>query len=325
LVRGQSPYIDDYPAAFLARFPALTLIGYRYHDRSRAWDLLSKYVNDGGSLYVETGWQYVDPDWNLGSPAPSVLPVADLHWGALDASAPVLVSGVASPTWGSMAYGSSGWGASSAPASSLRNGAEPLVSVGGRVVVARQQLGRGRVVWSGMNLIAHGAGAGSVVEDRFTAGVFDWLLGGGSRGSQTELAPLWIADDQARLDLSASAGPAWVLFKESFAPGWSAQLRWPSSPGRPAGTESVPLVDGEMDFIVARLDAVPPGAQLIFTYGPTTLVYLSWLLSALSALGFAAWLIRPTWVTGLLKAGGLAASGVRRRAARISLWHEDDG
>jgi hypothetical protein len=207
----------------------------------------------------------------------------------------------------------------------LRKGAEALVSVGGRIVVARQQVGRGRVVWSGMNLVAHDASAGSAVEDAFTAGLFQWLLAGANPAPQSDLRPLWTGDDQARLDLSASAGPVWVLFKESFAPGWSAQMSWPSSQGVAAGTASVPLVDGEMDLIVARLQSVPPGAHLTFTYGPTTFVYLSWLLSALSALGFGVWLIRPRWVTGLLKAVAVRFGSVWRRSPWSSRWDTEDG
>lgn len=326
LIRDQSPYVDDYSAEQLAQYPALMLVGYRYHDRSRAWGLLDGYVRAGGSLYVETGWQYVDPDWDLGSPAPSVLPVGELHWAPLDPSAPVLVSGVASPSWGSMAYAGSGWGASSASAGSLRPGAEPLVSVGGRVVVARWQLGRGRVVWSGMNLIAHDSGAGSPVEDQFAAGAFKWLLGAGdSVAPQADSTVTWIGNDQARLDLSPSAGPTWVLFKESFAPGWSAQLSWPNSPGVTAGRRSVPLLDGEMDFIVARLDSVPPGAQLMFSYGPTIGVYLAWVLSALSLAGLVAWVFRPAWFGRLVGVMALVLGAARLRVAERIRWREDDG
>jgi hypothetical protein len=325
-VRGQSPYIDDYTPAELARYPDLMLLGYRYHNRARAWDLLNGYVRAGGSLYVETGWQYVDPDWDLGSPAPSVLPVGELDWAPLDQSAPVLVSGVASPSWGSMSYAGSGWGASSASAASLRPGAEPLVSVGGRVVVASWQLGKGRVVWSGMNLIAHDSGAGSPVEDQFVASTFDWLFGGGDTAApQLNLNPTWVGSDQARLDLSESAGPTWVLFKESFAPGWSAQLTWPSSPGVTGGSRSVPLVDGEMDFMLARLDSVPPGARLLFTYGPTTGVYLAWVLSALSLAGLVAWVIRPAWFGRLAAVMALVLGVARLRVTARFRWHEDDG
>ena len=96
LVRSESAYVDDYSADQLSLFPALVLVGYRYHDRNKAFGLLNDYVRAGGSLYIETGWQYVDPDWDLGSPTPSVLPVGELRWGSLDPNAPVLVSGTAS-------------------------------------------------------------------------------------------------------------------------------------------------------------------------------------------------------------------------------------
>src|SRR5205823_15003174 len=75
LVRGPSPYIDDYSDQQLAGYKTIVLIGYRYNDRAAAWDRLDRWVKSGGSLYVDTGWQYVDPDWNAG-PAPAALPVA---------------------------------------------------------------------------------------------------------------------------------------------------------------------------------------------------------------------------------------------------------
>ena len=320
LVRGQLAYIDDYTAADLARFPGLVLLGYRYHDRTRAWATIDAYVRGGGSLYVDTGWQYVDPDWDLGAPAPSVLPVNELRWGALDASAPVMAAGVPEGSWGAMTYGSAGWGASSAAVASLREGAEPLVTVGGRVVVARQEVGRGRVVWSGMNLIAHAAGAGSPAEDSFVAGLFSWLLAGDPSGLQSDVGVTWLNDDQARLDLATRSGLTWVLIKESSAPGWSARLQWPDSPGVSSGSRDVPILDGELDFMLVRLDSVPRGAQLVFTYGPTLGVYGAWSLSALSLVVLMTWIIRPRAFRRLLSA---LSSGRNRIAGRL-LWREDD-
>jgi hypothetical protein len=283
-------------------------------------------VRAGGSLYIETGWQYVDPDWDLGSPAPAVLPVGELRWGALDPAAPVVVSGSTSQSWGSMAYGSSGWGASSAAVSSIRTGAEPLVSVGGRVVVARQSLGRGRVIWSGMNLIAHASGAGSAAEDQFTTDAFAWLLHAGEQGStQSDSMLKWVTDDQARVSLSPSTGPTWVLFKESFAPGWSASLEWPGSPGISAGTASVHLLDGEADLILARLDSVPPGAQLVFSYGPTVGVYASWAVSALSLVIMLIWVLRPQWLRRLWGPGARLVVGMSDRATSRFGWNDDEG
>ena len=327
LARGESPYVDDYTAAQLARYPALILLGYRYHDQSRAWRLLDDYVRAGGALYVETGWQYVDPDWNLGSPAPSILPVGELRWGALDPTAPVLVTGSAASGWGSMAYGSAGagWGASSA--GSVRAGAENLVSVGGRVVVARAKIGRGRVVWSGMNLIAHDAGAGSTTEDGFVVDLFAWLLGrfAAPVPPQTDRAPTWLDGERAQIDLTRAQGRTWVLFKESFAPGWSAELRWPTSPEVAAGSRPVPITDGELDMMMVRLDSVPQGAQLLFTYGATPSVYGAWLLSAVGLLGLVLWVIRPRWFGRLGSAAGRAWSRGRVQLVSVLRWNEDEG
>ena len=328
LVRGQSPYVDDYSAADLARYASLLVVGYRYHDRSRAWGLLEGYVRGGGTLYIETGWQYVDPDWDLGSPAPSLLPISELRWGQLDPSAPIVVSGSPSPSWGSFSYGAgSGWGASSASEGRVRSGAEALVSVGGRVVVARWQLGRGRVVWSGMNLIAHSAGAGSVTEDQFVAGTFEWLLGGGRiRGGQEDETVTWVGDDQAQLKLTASTAPTWILFKESYAPGWSAELRWPDSPGIRAGSRMIPLLDGEMDFMLAIVKSVPAGSSLVFTYGPTALEKASWILSLVFLVVLITWMVRPDLLArGRTWTRTAAILRIQALAGRAAGWGRDDG
>ena len=312
LVRGTSAYVDDYSAADLARHPALMLVGYRYHDRARAWALLDGYVRAGGALYVETGWQYVDPDWNLGANAPGVLPVGELRWGQLDPAAPVLVQGSAPPTWGSMAYGSGGWGASFASPSELRPGADALVTVGGRIVVARWQAGKGRVVWSGMNLIAHAGGAKSTDEDAFVAGQFAWLAG--STPSQVEARVTWTSDDQAVVALERSDGPVWVLFKESSAPGWSVRFE------SPAGSREVKPADAEMDFMLVRLDSVPDGARLVFTYGPTPLVYVSWAVSALALAALFVWVVRPRWYRAALRPMGRVRAG----ASRAMRWDDEE-
>ena len=89
------------------------------------------------------------------------------------------------------------------------------------------------------------------------------------------------------LPLLPSAGPSWVLFKESFLPGWSATLETPFE------THEVAIVGGELDFMMLRLDSVPAGSRLLLAFGPTSRVYLSWALSAAGALLACAWLLRP--------------------------------
>ncbi|TMD90744.1 MAG: hypothetical protein E6I73_06535 [Chloroflexi bacterium] len=288
LVRSASPYIDDYSDADLSHYSGLILLGYQYRDQGTAWSRLDRYVRGGGHLFIETGWQYVDPDWDLGS-APAVLPVASVRWSALDASERVQVDGAGDPQFGRFVYGSGGWGASSA--SSVKQGATELVRVGDRVVAARWHVGGGRVLWSGMNLMAHDATSGSPDEDQFVAAQLAWLFGPSAEaGPQVAIPPAWDGGDQVTIALQPSVGPSLVMLKESFFPGWTARLVTPK------GSTSVDLLGTEMDFMLARLDSVPPGSNLVFTYGPTAFEETTWVVSLLTLAGLILWLVRPAFI-----------------------------
>jgi hypothetical protein len=305
LVRSRSAYIDDYSDSELAAYSSLVLFGYQYHDASTAWQRLDHYVRNGGRLFVETGWQYTDPDWNL-STAYSVLPVNGLGWGALDPKAGATVEGVSDPSFGSFAYQGGGWGASGA--SQVRPGADALVTVGGKVVVARWSLGRGEVLWSGMNLLAHSDVSKSPDESGFIARQFAWLLGT-PPPPPVSVDPTWIGDDEAHLALPPASGPTAVLFKESIAPGWSAELRWPG------GSSPVDIQPAEMDFMLVRLNSVPAGATLVFRYGPTWRVYSWWAVSALALILMVVWVGDPApyrWAWVRMK-GSVVRLGERAR------------
>jgi hypothetical protein len=332
LVRGPSAYIDDYSAANLARYGTIVLWGYRYHSHDSAWGRLAQWVKGGGRLFVETGWQYVNPDWAGGS-TPDVLPVSHTAWTALDPSATVVVGSGASaapdPTFGDLHYQGGGWGASSAPVSALRPGAEAVVTVGGQIVVARTTLGSGRVVWSGMNLLAHAASAGSATENALIADQLDWLLppapqpaSGASPVASVNLTPAWPGNEMATIPLVASSGPALVLFKESLFPGWSAQLVAADGSRRP-----VPIVDSEYDYMLVSLDAVPPGSTLEFVYRPPWSEVATWVASALSLVLILVWLVRPGSGAVLI---GVAGGGLRRLQDQIARsdrvrWGDEDG
>jgi hypothetical protein len=317
LVRGASPNIDDYSDADLSSYSGVILLGYQYHDQGAAWSRLDRYVRSGGHLFVETGWQYVDPDWDAGT-APSVLPVASLRWSALDPSAAVQVDGSTDEQFGRFTYGSGGWGASSAP--SARQGATELVRVGSRVVAARWDVGQGRVLWSGMNLMAHDATSGSADEDRFLANQFAWLFAPTvAAASQVSIQPSWTGSDQVSLALEPSAGPSLVLFKESLFPGWTARLVTPN------GSSSIELMGSEMDFMLADLASVPPGATLVFTYGPTVAVHLTWAVSAISLAMMLIWMLRPRWWRRVWSQGARSLVGTGNRTRSRFGWNEDEG
>jgi hypothetical protein len=162
------------------------------------------------------------------------------------------------------------------------------VKVGDRVVAARWQLGNGRVVWSGMNLLAHDASSGSANEDQFVAAQLGWLFAPAAGAMpQVPITPVWDGGDQLSLSLQQSSGPTLVLLKESLFPGWSARLVTPT------GTQQVQLVGSEMDFMLATLGPVPVGSKLVFTYGPTAFEVGSWWFSLAFLLAIIVWVARP--------------------------------
>jgi hypothetical protein len=331
LVRGASAYVDNYSASELSRYGTIVLEGYRYHSHDSAWRLLAQWVRAGGSLFVESGWQYVNPDW-AGGAMQDPLPISSAGWGALDTSAAVVVGSGAlarpDPTFGSLQYQGGGWGASSAPVSALRPGAEAVVTVGGRVVVARNTFGSGRVLWSGMNLLAHATGSGSASEDAMIRDQFDWLLppsaasaSGASPAAAIPLAPIWSGNEAVTIPLSASARPSLVLFKESQFPGWSAELVTADGSRQP-----VDIVDSEYDYMLVRLDSAPAGSRLEFTYRPPWSEVATWVASALSLVLILVWLATPRAGRLVLgRAGGALSRGWHPIGARYAgRWQDED-
>ena len=171
-----------------------------------------------------------------------------------------------------------------------------------------------------MNLMAHDATSGSADEDSFMASQFAWLFAPAAGASpQISIQPSWTGSDEVSLALEPSAGPSLVLFKESLFPGWTARLVTPN------GSSTVDLVGSEMDFMLADLGSVPPGSTLVFTYGPTIAVYLSWAISAISLLAMLVWLLRPLWWRRVWGPGARLLVGVRERARSRFGWSEDEG
>ena len=215
-----------------------------------------------------------------------------------------------------MSYQGGGWGASSA--GSVRDGAEPVVSVAGRVVVARWTHGSGRVVWSGMNLMAHARSNPASDETQFLANQWSWLLAEPADPPQVQIAPRWVADDTAELPVSPSSGPVDVLFKESIAPGWSAQLMWPG------GAQQVHIASAELDYMLVHLDAVPAGARLVFSYGPTARTMAWWTVSLATAALLLLWLVRPQLAGAAKRRMGWLGGVAMRRVRGRMRWEEEE-
>jgi hypothetical protein len=221
--------IDDYTIEDLRDFDVIFLHGYGYSDREAAWQLIETYVTEGGTLFVDTGWQYFAPDWET-SNAPVVLPVNALEWTSLGMTDDyvvedaVVTAGADSNAFAKLIWEDLPWGLS-VPLGGLRSWARPIITVRDTPIIAAGELGAGRVVWSGMNLVGHSLAFDNAAERDLLRALIAWLA---PVPEETNLpTPEVIRDhpDHVRFLLQKpTQGPTSLLWREAYSPNWQARL-----------------------------------------------------------------------------------------------------
>lgn len=247
--------VDAYSIDELKQFDGVFLHGYDYKNRAKAWGLLEEYVDSGGSLFVDTGWQFWTPDWET-EQAPQVLPVNGLRWTHLGTTSEYRI---ADRSWDGLIdvlgfdpleWNGQPWGVSS-PAGGLRDWAVPILEVKGTPLVVAGEYGNGRVIWSGMNLLGHAATYDNAAEREFLRQLVSWLT---PIPQDPEKPPPRVErehPDHIRflLDGSISDGPS-LLWREAYSPDWRAQVE---VDGR---TLDVPIYRAGPGMMLLRLPSV---------------------------------------------------------------------
>lgn len=302
--------IDDYSLEELRRFDAVLLHGYGYKSHERAWRLLEQYVAEGGALYIDTGWQYFTPDWQM-ERAPEVLPVASLTWthfGAGDMPQVEdlsIAGGISAESFSPLIWDGQPWGISASP-TGLRDWAHPVLSVLGIPVVAAGEYGEGRVVWSGMNLIGHATTYDNAAERRLLGQLLAWLVP--SRGADEIPAPEVTRENPDHLRFALSAPVAertYLLWREAYSPDWHANV---VVDGRRVDIPIYRAGPGMMLLMLPAIDT--PGAVIEMGYS------LGWLGVAGKLVSFATLAVLATW-TLFPRPWEKLALRLRRRRTKI--------
>lgn len=214
LVQGP-PCVDDIASEDLRRFDAIILEDHCARDEETVARRLLEFVNRGGRLFVESGWE--GSPYAASATTPSFLPIAATAWGpvgtepTLALERDLVPGGTAVQSFGDFRYADGTWDLSSS--TPVRPWARPVLSAGDRVLVAAGRLGTGRVVWSGMNLVQHAWQKGRVAERTFAAELMAWLLEDATTRPQ-ELETSVVGDDAAEV---RSPNGGWLLWRESPA------------------------------------------------------------------------------------------------------------
>src|SRR3989344_8209409 len=177
--------IDDYSLNELKNFNVLLLHGYTYRNKGQANKLLRHYVEEEGNVFIDTGWQYTVPDWgkNGQDNALDIIPFKSLSWKDLGKTSSYTLEdkrfskNIDLSKFNSLTYGDQSWGVSTAERNKLKTWAKVALSVDGFPLIATGEIGKGKIVWSGMNIFPH-AKPGNVVyqeEVNFLHNLFSWF------------------------------------------------------------------------------------------------------------------------------------------------------
>ena len=297
-VRG-GPYVDDYSAADLVAFDEIALYGFRFHDQTRAFKLLTDYVRGGGGLIVEASGSPVDLAGGMADPLPvagtSPLQVQG-DWAFTSAASPA-TDGIKFAAFGEARYNGGPWTVSTA--TGVKSWARPVLWSGAHPIVVTGQLGQGRVLWSGMNLPYHIDSFQSHEESRFLGAAIMWAARSHSSDSASFSASVY-GPEQTTVSVATPARG--VLFKESFYANWHAY----------AGGRELKLYSGGPGFMYVQL---PAGVQypvvVVLRYEKSL---LDWIGIALSIATVVSLLAMSVWLKVVVSWAHSAFARLRVRA-----------
>lgn len=304
LVEGkENGRIDDYTAEGLAQFEMIVLHGYQYDDQERTWGKLAKYLEQGGRVWVETGWQYAAQDWQL-EEAPACLPMKSLGWEKYDPKGSFKLEGVIGQgavevgKFTPLEWEGEAWGVSGGGRDQVRDWAKVILSYEDQPVVVGGNWGKGKIVWSGMNVFAHAYDKKNEEEVKFLGLAFDWLAEGLPR---KELKASFSREYPDRVEINleeGASGKTTVYWREAYHPDWRAKRV-----GVNGEQQKLKVYRGGPGMVLVRLGEVQKGEKVILEFKPGWPDVTAKWISILGGLGFAFWLTDKVVLGGKLTKG----------------------
>jgi hypothetical protein len=272
--------VDDYNISDLKKFDLVILNGYSYKNKNKALGNLDTYVKEGGSLYMDTGWQYVAKDYQIES-APGFFPSDSLKWmdigmadkfevmdtgidGNVDASkfSPLIWNGV---SWGVSSTGSG---------SDLRQWVKPVLVSNGYPLVTMGQYGKGKVVWSGFNLASHILSNKNDEELKLLGNLWSYLLPTGSGSGEVPLSISRDNPDVVKIVSNGGTDKNTILyFREPVYPNWGAEL---VSGGKKTNLKIYSAGPGFMAILLPKLST---GDQIVFSFNRDFSIVAGWVIT----------------------------------------------
>ncbi|MBI2021526.1 hypothetical protein HYS93_01435 [Candidatus Daviesbacteria bacterium] len=223
VIATKSNFIDDYSLGELRKFDKVILYRYDYKNKSKAWGTLSKYLEKGGRIYIDTGPEGKEA---ASSNLPDILPIKHTirnnigrDWKVETADSN-LTKGISFDKFSPLDFDGKPWNVSHPDSdSAVQSEAKVILKNNGKVVAASIDIGSGNLIWTGFNLPYHAIRDYNEEETKFLIN----MLFSGVDISEKKIGNFnyrFISPEKREVD---SAGSRGVLFKEELYDSWKAK------------------------------------------------------------------------------------------------------
>ena len=218
--------LDNLSLSELKKFDLIWL--QYYQSSAKTWNVLNQYVQEGGKVFVETGGEVKESEAkNL----PAIFPVSQTareslgkNWNLTPTTEDPLTAEVNEVNFGPLLYNDQPWKISHSEESFVRPWAKTILAQNKKPFLVAGNLGKGRVIWSGLNLSYHFNQYMSLDEGKLIKNIIASMI----PLEDEKILNYAFERPTAEKILVSGSNFKGVLLKENNYGGWTAQLTSPS-------------------------------------------------------------------------------------------------
>jgi len=327
IVKG-GPYADAYSADELSKFDAVILEGYAYKkgNLKKGWAELEEYVKGGGTLLINTGWQYSSADWEL-SETPEFFPLTTLEWIDIGTTGDFVnenseIAGeVDLSKFDPLVFAGEAWNVSSSDRAGLRDWAQVIISANDVPLVAGGEFGEGKVVWLGLDLPGHiGSYNDNEEEVVLYKNLVSYLLKG-KEGKVLQASFKRDYPDKLEITINESSNQKTAIYwSEAYYPDFKAKL---IENGKTIKIEKYKAGPGMTLFV---LPSVSVGSKIIYEYKTPIIIIVAKLIPLITLTLLIYVIIKPNFLQKATNFLSQKISGSRKKIVKgvIGTHHDED-